>query len=139
MKQEKLFQVQIINTFFQLLLQLKNGKYYLIETVAPEGAILDSKKYEFEISDTNKVFEITVENKIKKGKIVLLKRDDLGNPISGVKFQILASNKSTVIEELVTDSTGTATSSRIKVGTYYVKETYTPELFMPLIDLIKVV
>ena len=118
--------------------ELKNGKYYLIETVAPDGAILDNTKYEFEITDAAKVFEITIENKIKKGQIALIKNDDKGNPIEGVKFQILDSDKKTVIEELTTDATGKATSSRIKVGTYYVKETFTPELYVPLINLITV-
>lgn len=118
--------------------ELKNGKYYFIETVAPDGAIIDNTKYEFEITDEAKVFEKTVENKIKKGQIALIKNDDNGTPIAGVKFQILASDKKTVVEELTTDAAGKATSSRIKVGTYYIKETFTPELYMPLIDLIKV-
>lgn len=118
--------------------ELKNGKYYLIETVAPQGAIIDFKKYEFEIKDDQKVFEITIENKIKKGQIALIKNDDKGTPIAGVKFEILSADKKTVIQELTTNETGNAISSKIKVGTYYVRETYTPELYVPLINLIEV-
>lgn len=118
--------------------ELKNGKYYFIETVAPDGAIIDSTKHEFEITDESKLYEITIENKIKKGQISLIKNDDNGVPIAGVKFQILAADKTTVIEELTTNEEGKAISSRIKVGTYYVKETYTPELYVPIVNLIKV-
>lgn len=117
--------------------ELKNGKYYFVETVAPKNAILDSTKHEFEITDDKKQFSFTIENKIKKGQVKLIKNDDLGSPIKGVKFELLDANKK-VIEELVTGDDGVAISQRHEVGTYYIKETYTPELYVPIVDLIKV-
>ena len=117
--------------------ELKNGKYYLIETVAPDGAVIDNTRYEFEVTDTEKEFSFTVENKIRKGKIALIKYDNYNEPVAGVEFQILAENKTTIIETLRTDEAGRATSKRLKLGTYYVKETSTPERYIPINDLIK--
>lgn len=117
--------------------ELKNGKYYLIETKAPDGAIIDKTKYEFEVTEKVKEFTFTVENKLIKGKIALIKTDDSGKTIEGVKFQILASDKTTVVDEVVTNEEGKAYSKDLKQGTYYVKETWAPEMYLPVIDLVK--
>lgn len=111
--------------------ELKNGKYYVIEKVAPKGAILDKTKHEFEITDKEKEINLTIENKFKKAQIKLIKRDDGGNIVAGAKFDILDSNKN-VLESLTVDENGEAISKKYRVGTYYVRETYTPDLYIPL-------
>ena len=111
--------------------ELKNGKYYVIEKVAPKGAILDKTKHEFEITDKEKEINLTIENKFKKAQIKLIKRDDGGNIVAGAKFDILDSNKN-VLESLTIDENGEAISKKYRIGTYYVRETYTPDLYIPL-------
>ncbi len=111
--------------------ELKNGKYYVIEKVAPKGAILDKTKHEFEITDKEKEINLTIENTFKKAQIKLIKRDDGGNIVAGAKFDILDSNKN-VLESLTVDENGEAISKKYRVGTYYVRETYTPDLYIPL-------
>lgn len=117
--------------------ELKNGKYYLIETVAPYGALIDNTKYEFEVTDTEKEFSFTIENKVRKGKIALIKNDNYGEPAPYVEFQILAENKTTIVETLKTDEKGLATSKALVVGKYYVKESSAPAQYIPVDKLIE--
>ena len=78
-----------------------------------------------------------VNMRVPVGKIELIKTSNEGKYIEGVKFQVLSSDKKTVLEELVTNAEGKASSKELRQGTYYVKETWTPEIYMPITNLIK--
>ena len=58
----------------------------------------------------------------QKGIIKISKVDKSGNPIANVEFSVLDSNGNE-IEKITTDSNGEATSSKLSLGKYSVKET----------------
>lgn len=105
-------------------INLPYGKYKLKEVEAPKGYELDSNVYEFEINSSNLNIEynltdskIYVEFNIKK------KDSENGSFLSGAKYGIYKDDK--LIEELVTDSNGYATT-KLSYGNYILKEIEPP-------------
>ncbi len=102
------------------------GKYKLVETKAPNGYIKGDKPLEF-VVETGKTFEIKVENTKILGKLKIVKTEDFTNkPLKGVKFDILDENKK-VVDTIVTDKDGIATSCDLPLGKYTYKEVEVPE------------
>ena len=69
-------------------------------------------------SGEKKVYYTKNETKIK-----ILKQDEQGNPLEGVKFRLLDENKCVIQTELITDKEGKITIENIIPGTYYLEET----------------
>ena len=69
-------------------------------------------------SGEKKVYYTKNETKIK-----ILKLDEQGNPLEGVKFSLLDENKCVIQTELITDKEGKITIENIIPGTYYLEET----------------
>ncbi|MDO4283657.1 MAG: SpaA isopeptide-forming pilin-related protein, partial [Clostridia bacterium] len=105
--------------------KLVNGTYYYREIEAPSNVIMDTKEYEFKLTDNTPVITKTVVNKLVKGSIEILKVDENNTPISGVKFEILDSNKN-VVYTITTDKNGKATANNLLIGTYYYREVSAP-------------
>ena len=106
---------------------MANGTYYYKEISAPDGYIVDSTMKEFKITEENKIAKETVTNKKIRGTLEITKLDDSRVAIEGVKFNILASDKKTVIETLTTDKSGYATTKKLDKGTYYYQEVEVPD------------
>ena len=106
---------------------MANGTYYYKEISAPDGYIVDSTMKEFKITEENKIAKETVTNKKIRGTLEITKLDDSRVAIEGVKFNILASDKKTVIETLITDKSGHATTKKLDKGTYYYQEIEVPD------------
>ena len=106
---------------------MANGTYYYKEISAPDGYIVDSTMKEFKITEENKIAKVTVTNKKIRGTLEITKLDDSRVAIEGVKFNILASDKKTVIETLTTDKSGYAKTKKLDKGTYYYQEIEVPD------------
>ena len=106
---------------------MANGTYYYKEISAPDGYIVDSTMKEFKITEENKIAKETVTNKKIRGTLEITKLDDSRVAIEGVKFNILASDKKTVLETLTTDKSGYATTKKLDKGTYYYQEIEVPD------------
>lgn len=106
---------------------LPKGKYTFKEISAPEKYQMDTKSYEFEIVNSGDKVQKTVTNTLIQGKLEITKLDDSRIGIKGVKFNILASDKKTVIETLVTDKNGKAQTKKLEKGTYYYQEVEVPD------------
>ena len=106
---------------------IANGTYYYKEISAPDGYIVDGTMKEFKITEENKIAKVTVTNKKIRGTLEITKLDDSRVAIEGVKFNILASDKKTVIETLTTDKSGYATTKKLDKGTYYYQEIEVPD------------
>lgn len=121
------------------------GKYEVQETKAPEGYLLNTQKYPVELiyadQETEIVYgDVTVPDEIAKGKIRITKTDkETNKPIpSGAEFTVTAAEdittpdgtvraeKGTVVDTIVTDTTGIARSKELYLGKYVVKETKQP-------------
>ena len=109
--------------------ELSLGTYYYKEVKAPENYVVDGTEYEFKLVKCAEVIKKTVVNNLVKGHLEILKVDENSNPIEGVKFNILDSNKN-VVETITTGKDGKATSKKLAIGTYYYKEISAPESFV---------
>lgn len=121
--------------------ELYLGKYEVQETKAPEGYLLNTQKYPVELiyadQETEIVYgDVTVPDELAKGQIEILKKDEeTGNLLSGAEFTVTAAEdittpdgtlraeKGTVVDTIVTDTTGIAKSKELYLGKYIVKET----------------
>ena len=104
------------------------GKYYLKETVAPEGYELNEELIPFEVT-TNGRNTVTVKNTPKTGSLTIQKADEDGKPLLGAEFKIYAA-KDKARENpitLITDSSGKAVKTGIPYGSYVAIESRAPE------------
>lgn len=104
------------------------GKYYLKETVAPEGYELNEELIPFEVT-TNGRNTVTVKNTPKTGSLTIQKADKDDKPLLGAEFKIYAA-KDKARENpitLITDSSGKAIKTGIPYGSYVAIESRAPE------------
>ena len=105
------------------------GKYYLKETVAPEGYELNEELIPFEVT-TNGRNTVTVKNTPKTGLLTIKKTDEGENPLLGAEFKIYAAKgaaRGNPIYTLITDSSGKAIKTGIPYGSYVAIESRAPE------------
>ncbi len=81
----------------------------------------------------------TIENQKQKGQIAVYKidQDNKAYKLEGVVFEVLDSNKK-IVETLVTNKEGYAITSKLPVGTYYLKEIRTKHSYFLKQQLIQV-
>lgn len=60
--------------------------YYIQETEAPEGYVLDDSLYPISVTNRDQAITLTLYNKPEEGSISIKKVDMQGNPMAGVKF-----------------------------------------------------
>ena len=104
------------------------GKYYLKETVAPEGYELNEELIPFEVT-TNGRNTVTVKNTPKTGSLTIQKADEDDKPLLGAEFKIYAA-KDKARENpiyMITDSSGKAIKTGIPYGRYVAIESRAPE------------
>ena len=106
--------------------ELTPGTYYYKEIEVPDGYIMDSTEYKFDINNEGELKSVKVVNYPEKGKLKITKYDNKGSTLEGVKFDILDENKN-VVDTIITDENGVAISKDLPIGTYYYKETEAPE------------
>lgn len=105
------------------------GRYYLKETVAPEGYELNEELIPFEVT-TNGRNTVTVKNTPKTGSLTIQKADKDGKPLLGAEFKIYAMGvaaRENPIYTLITDSNGKAVKTGIPYGSYVAIESRAPE------------
>lgn len=94
------------------------------------------------IIEADKITQIQVENKLKKGQVKVIKidKDDNEVKLEGVIFEILDENME-VIEEITTDENGEATSSKLPCveKEYFIREKKTKENYVLSDEIKKVV
>ena len=105
---------------------LPKGVYYFEEVKAPDGYISEDVFYDVNLSDRN-VEKIVYNNKIvKQGIIRIIKLDkDTNKVLSGAKFYIYDANQK-IVDTVVTNSNGIATSKSLPEGKYTFVEVEAP-------------
>lgn len=113
--------------------ELPYGKYYIKEIEAPTGYELDFNNYEVNVLNDGITIDVTLYDKIIRGRIILNKYDKDTNrclpsgegSLEGAKYQVLDS-KGNIVDILLIDKTCTAISKELPYGKYYVNEIETP-------------
>ena len=106
--------------------KLEPGTYYYKEVSVPDEYVLDPQEYEFKIENDGKLVAVKVVNHKAVGTLEITKVDDKGNKLAGVEFDILDADKN-VVDHIITDANGKASSKELVLGTYYYKETKAPD------------
>ena len=106
--------------------ELTPGTYYYKEIEVPNGYVIDSNEYKFEITNDGKLVSVKVVNKVAKGTLQITKIDSNNTPLDGVEFDILDESKN-VVDHIITNKDGKASSKELPLGTYYYKETKAPD------------
>ena len=98
--------------------KLPVGKYTLREEQAPDGYLI-AEDVKFTVKDTGKVQKVKMKDAHPYGKLVIKKTDSTSKTaLPGAEFELREKESGKVVEKLVTDKTGTATSGKIPIATY---------------------
>ena len=98
--------------------KLPVGEYTLREEQAPDGYFI-AEDVKFTVKDTGKVQKVKMKDAHPYGKLVIKKTDSTSKAaLSGAEFELREKESGKVVEKLVTDKTGTATSGKIPIATY---------------------
>ena len=105
---------------------LKEGKYTLSETIAPEGYRLQTTTVEFEVKADGKTTKVEMLNEPMKNTVVKINKIDSETKeyVSGATL-VIKDSKGNVVKEFVTDSKAFEISDLAK-GTYTVSEVKAP-------------
>ncbi|GMX61735.1 hypothetical protein Elgi_15390 [Paenibacillus elgii] len=121
-----------------LFKKLLAGEYFVKETAAPDGYVLDSKEYPVSINSADG-FQLTVANAkpatpkppVIKGSLTVKKVDSAKTDLllSGATFELYEKKGAslTLIGTKTTDASGTVSFDKLPVGDYVVKETAAPD------------
>lgn len=117
-----------------LLENLEYGKYFLKETVAPDGFILDENVYPFSIENDGEKIEISNTevgkgfiNKPEKGGVEITKTDiSTGQLIPNCGIEILDKDGNVVVQGR-TDVNGIMKFDMLRVGDYFYREFDAPD------------
>ena len=98
--------------------KLPVGEYTLREEQAPDGYLI-AEDVKFTVKDTGKVQKVKMKDAHPYGKLVIKKTDSTSKAaLSVAEFELREKESGKVVEKLVTDKTGTATSGKIPIATY---------------------
>lgn len=98
--------------------KLPVGKYTLREEQAPDGYLI-AEDVKFTVKDTGKVQKVKMKDAHPYGKLVIKKTDSTSKAaLPGAEFELREKENGKIVEKLVTDKTGTATSGKIPIATY---------------------
>ena len=120
---------------------LDQGQYFLVETKAPKGYILDTTPHPFEVRAYNgKPEKIKLGSFVNyQGVVSLTKKDEDGKPLKNAEFEIRDSegNLQTVMdsegnktEKLLSTSDGKIMASGLTPGNYELIETKAPDGYL---------
>lgn len=98
--------------------KLPVGEYTLREEQAPDGYLI-AEDAKFTVKDTGKIQKVKMKDAHPYGKLVIKKTDSTSKAaLSGAEFELREKESGKVVEKLVTDKTGTATSGKLPIATY---------------------
>ena len=116
--------------------ELPEGKYKLREIEPAPGYLSDNSVKTFYVQK-GRTTEITWENTMEAGQIVITKRSSeyneltglpAGSPLSGAVFEIY-NTTGNLVDKIVSDSRGIAGSKGLPTGVYVIKEVSAPRYY----------
>ncbi|MDA9471007.1 SpaA isopeptide-forming pilin-related protein [Enterococcus sp. 5H] len=108
---------------------IEPGVYYLIETAAPSGYILNTNPIEVTITaESTEKAGLTVNGNLinYQGSAVLTKVGESDDPLAGAEFKVVDKNGKDVQTQLISDDKGKVIADHLAPGTYYFVETKAP-------------
>ena len=99
--------------------------YQLEETKTPEGFHGSFKQTNITLKEDGQTFDYAAENFQNKGRVIIHKKDEVGNDLSGAEFTQYDQNEK-VVAVKITDKSGSVIFDIQSNNTYEVKETKNP-------------
>lgn len=99
--------------------------YYLEEITPPNGFQPNKERHELQLANmiAPSIVDVCVVYDQIMGRVKIIKVDEVGNPLSGVGFQIYRQLSTEMVYDITTGTDGTATSGELIPGDYYLVET----------------
>ena len=108
------------------------GKYEFKELIQPEGYILSEEVGTFEIKSSGEIVKAELKNQPILTSIKVVKVDGTTNePLTGAEFT-LTNSKNELISSFKVDDKGIAIIDNLKLDTYFLTETISPENYQKL-------
>lgn len=106
---------------------VKIGKYYLIEKIAPKYYKLSLDKIYFDVDSDGKVIDVEISNERKKGKLLFIKTDGSGlKRLPDAYFKIYFKDFDKFVYDGKTDNDGMIKLDNLDAGTYCIYESLAP-------------
>lgn len=105
--------------------ELFYGDYYIKELSTLEGYNLDNTPKPFKIVDNNQVVEMKLVNKVIRGKVKIITKDEENKPLEGAVYSVFDNNE-ILVDDMTTNKDGVALSGDLRYGEYYLKEKSPP-------------
>lgn len=105
------------------------GTYYLVETKAPSGFVLNTEPIKVTIPATsNSSQELLITDTLinYQGTAQLIKKNATGNLLSGAEFKVVDTNGKTIQQGLMSNEEGLVTAEGLAPGDYQFIETKAP-------------
>ena len=103
-------------------------KYFILETEASEGYVLNEEKMYFEITSNGEIIKANMTNEKIKSTIIIHKVDEKENPLSGVVIGIY-DLEDNLIGKYTTDENGNI-EVELEYGSYYYQELKTIDKYI---------
>lgn len=106
--------------------------YVVRELNQPTNYVPNNKDYEVKLQRENEIVEVTVDNRIIKGKVEVRKTDSEIHDlfIKGATFAIY-DERGTEVDRFTTDQNGHGISQDLRFGSYTMREIIPPEGYLP--------
>lgn len=130
---------------------LTPGEYRVVETAGPVGYDTSPGNYEFQIDKygkiiytgentetTNGMWTLTHQNRLKAFDLTVHKKEDNGQALKGAKFRLQGPEMDLELPK-AGQETDTFLFENLKPGTYKLTETFTPEGYQGLKDLVTII
>lgn len=118
---------------------LEFGEYEVQEIEAPKDYNINNTKTKINITENGKVYSVNASNRLKDCSITINKKNEVGNNLAGVKFQLLDKTTNKVLQEKETDINGVLRFDGVRRGFYVVKELDAPKGHVKTTDTTDVV
>ena len=105
---------------------IEYGNYTIVEKTAPEGYNINATAYPVSIVYDGDTVRVDVRDSVIKGRIEIAKKNAATHePVANAEFEVIDS-AGNVVETIVTDVNGIATTSLLRYGNYILHESKAP-------------
>lgn len=108
------------------------GKYYIKEVTTPSGYVINTKSITVELTKDNSIQGTTIKTVIVENtpiqgiiKVIKIEKDNRERTLPGAQFDVYDENGK-LIQKLTTDENGEASTNKLPLGKYTIKETQAP-------------